>query len=177
MFLIVTGGEPPSKSLIKDKASRAAWIIAADRGAGYCLDAGIVPHLVVGDRDSLEEGDLERIEASGIEYRWFSPDKDRTDTEIALREALHRGARHIEILGAVGDRFDHTLANVHLLNMAFRQGVPAIIITDSQQIFLVGSRATLEHSQGCTVSFLPLTETVRGIVLDGFAYELEDGVM
>ncbi len=177
MFLIVTGGEPPGKGLITDKASLAERIIAADRGAEYCLDAGVIPHLVVGDRDSLGDGVLRRIEASGIECRWFSPDKDQTDTEIALREALLTGARLIEILGAVGDRFDHTLANVHLLYMAFRHGVPAFITTDSQLIFLVGSRASLEHAQGRIVSFLPLTERVAGIVLDGFAYELDDGVM
>lgn len=177
MFLIVTGGEPPSKGLITDRASRAEWIIAADRGAGYCLDAGIIPHLVVGDMDSLEDEALRRLETSGVECRRFDTDKDRTDTEIALREALGRGARHIEILGALGDRLDHTLANVHLLHMALRHGVQALIITDFQQIFLVGSRSTLEHGQGCTVSFLPLTERVEGIVLDGFAYDLDDAVM
>lgn len=177
MFLIVTGGEPPSKSLIREKASRAERIIAADRGAEYCLDAGIIPHLVIGDMDSLDGAILHRLEASGVECRRFSPDKDRTDTEIALQEALRSGARQVEILGAIGDRLDHTMANVHLLLKAFRHGVPALIITDFQQIFLVGSRATLEQSQGFTVSFLPLTEKVEGIVLDGFAYGLDNGVM
>lgn len=177
MFLIVTGGEPPSRGLITERASRAECIIASDRGAAYCLEAGIVPHLVVGDMDSLDEDSLRRLDASGVECRRFSADKDRTDTEIALREALERGARRIEILGAVGDRLDHTLANVHLLCLAFRHGVPAYIVTDSQTVFLVGSRATLEHSRGATVSFLPLTERVEGIALDGFAYDLHDAVM
>ncbi|HPI93939.1 MAG TPA: thiamine diphosphokinase [Deltaproteobacteria bacterium] len=177
MFLIVTGGEPPSRGLLLAKASDAAWIVAADRGAGYCLDAGITPHLVVGDMDSLDDGAYRRLAASGVEIMQFDTRKDRTDTEIALDEAVGRGARHVEILGATGDRLDHTLANVHLLYAALRHGVSAHIVTDSQQVFLVDSRAVLEHCQGCTVSFLPLTGEVRGVVLEGFAYELSDATM
>lgn len=177
MFLIVTGGEPPSRSLITGKASRAEWIVAADRGAQYCLDAGILPDLVVGDMDSLDETVLQGLVSSNVPCSRFSPCKDRTDTEIAMEETLRRGARHIEILGAVGDRIDHTLANVHLLLAAMRRGVQAVMVSDSQQIFLACSRAVLENSQGCVVSFLPLTERVEGIVLEGFAYGLLDAVM
>lgn len=177
MFLIVTAGEPPSKRLLSRKASQAACIIAADRGAEYCLDAGVIPHLVVGDMDSIDEGVLPRLDASGVEIKRFSTEKDQTDTEIALMEARQRGARVVEILGALGDRFDHALANVHLLRMALRHGIQARITSDTQQIFLVNSETSLEHCRGCTVSFLPLTEKVQGITLRGFVYELDDASM
>ncbi|HWR68363.1 MAG TPA: thiamine diphosphokinase [Desulfomonilia bacterium] len=177
MFLIVTAGEPPSKGLLSRKASQAECIIAADRGAEYCLDAGVIPHLVVGDMDSLDEGVLPRLDASGAVIKRFSTDKDQTDTEIALIEALQRGARVVEILGALGDRFDHALANVHLLRMALRHGIQARITSDTQQIFLVDAETRLERCRGCTVSFLPLTEKVQGITLRGFVYELDDACM
>ncbi len=152
-------------------------IIAADRGAGYCLDAGVIPQLVVGDMDSLDSETYERLTGLGIEMKRFSADKDRTDTEIALDEAIHRGTKRVDILGAIGDRIDHTLANIHLICMALRKGVAARIISDTQQVFLVDSHETIKGSWGRTVSFLPLTEQVEGITLTGFVYELEDAAM
>lgn len=177
MFLIVTGGEHPGRGLLAERASRAAYIIAADRGGEYCLDAGVMPHLIVGDMDSLDEASAARLAGSGAEVRRFSHDKDRTDTEIALDEAILKGATRVEILGALGGRIDHTLANLHLLRTALQHGVEARIVTETQQVFLVDAQATIENSQGCTVSFLPLTEKVSGITLTGFAYDLADAVM
>lgn len=177
MFLIVAGGEPPGNELLRHRALEAAMIIAADSGAGYCLDAGVTPQLVVGDMDSLDSETAERLTGLGIEMKRFSTDKDRTDTEIALDEAIVRGAKRVDILGAIGDRLDHTLANIHLMCMALRNGVATRIISDTQQVFLVDSHETIKGSWGRTVSFLPLTEQVEGITLTGFVYELEDAVM
>lgn len=177
MFLIVTGGDRPGRELLEDLASRAELIIAADRGAQYCLEHGITPGLVVGDMDSIDHASLLRLEAMRVEMKKCSPDKDRTDTEIALDEAVLRGARHIEIIGATGDRLDHTLANVHLLRKALKRGITARITSQTQQIFLVDSHETITGSRGCTISFLPLSGRVRGISLDGFRYPLKDAAM
>lgn len=173
MFLIVTGGEPPGRGLITDLAVKATCVVAADRGAVYCREAGITPRVVVGDMDSLDAGVVEAMEASGSEVLRFSADKDRTDTEIALDEAIRRGAERVVILGALGGRIDHALANVHLLLKALRRGVPARIMTENQEVFLVDGEAVIEDRLGSTVSFLPLTERVEGLCLKGFQYELE----
>ncbi len=177
MFLIVAGGEPPGKELLHGLALKADMIIAADKGAQYCLDGGITPRLVVGDMDSLDKGSAERLSALGVAMKRLNTDKDRTDTEIALDEAIIRGAKRVEILGAIGDRIDHTLANIHLLRKALHHGIKARITSENQQIFLVDSSETIGNSKGRTVSFLPLTEQVAGISLKGFLYELEEAFM
>jgi len=177
MFLIVAGGEPPGKELLHGLALKADMIIAADKGARYCLECGITPRLVVGDMDSLDQGSVERLAALGVAMKRVNADKDFTDTEIALDEVIGLGARRVEILGAIGDRIDHTLANIHLLRKALRHGVAARITSDTQQVFLVGSSETITGSKGRTVSFLPLTEQVEGISLEGFRYELEGASM
>ncbi len=177
MFLIVAGGEPPGKELLRGLALKARMIIAADKGAQYCLDSGITPGLVVGDMDSLGQESAERLSALGVAMKRVNADKDLTDTEIALDEAMDRGAQSVEILGAMGDRIDHTLANIHLLCKALRHGVAARITSDTQQAFLVDSSEAITGSRGRTVSFLPLTEQVEGISLKGFLYELEEASM
>ncbi|MGC9324400.1 MAG: thiamine diphosphokinase [Desulfomonilia bacterium] len=177
MFLIVSGGNPPGIDLLHRKSREADVIIAADRGAHYCLEAGIYPHLLVGDMDSLSRHELKEIADRGIEIRSFPTAKDKTDTQIALEEAIRRHATSIEIVAATGGRFDHALANVHLLVRALQTGIPARIVDNRQEIFLLAGESVLEGKRGMTISLLPLTRTVKRVSLEGFAYELSDAEM
>lgn len=177
MYLIVAGGEQPSGSLLAPAAARAEYVIAADRGAWYCLQAGRCPDLVVGDMDSLPHEVLEELRRQSVEIMVLRPDKDETDTQIAIQEALRRGAPSITLLAALGSRFDHSLANVHLLLLAHRARVPAEIVTERHRIFLVEREATITEAHGSTISLLPLGMRASGISLQGFAFELHDATL
>jgi len=177
MVLIVSGGDAPPKRLLKSRAKAAELVIAADRGGWYCWKTGIRPGLVIGDMDSLPHHVLDDFASLGVEILRLEPDKDATDTQVALEEAIRRGARTIEILGAVGTRFDHSLANVHLLALAQEKGVEACILSGRQRLFLIHGAYELRDAQGCTISFLPLDSEVRGISLSGFAFGLKDADM
>lgn len=177
MFLIVSGGDAPSPDFLKSRAEGALKIIAADRGAGYCLRAGVRPDFVVGDMDSLSPADLGRLQASGVPLERHSREKDETDTELALNLAISQGAAEVEMLACTGDRFDHTLANIHLLLAARRRGVEAWILSESFKIFLVDSQARLTGMEGATLSLLPLSFEVKGISLSGFRWDLSGASM
>jgi thiamine pyrophosphokinase len=177
MILIVVGGDRVPEELLRHAALKAEVVIAADRGAWYCLQAGIIPDLVVGDMDSIPEEALEELRVGNVTVLTFSPHKDKTDTQIALEVALKRGAREIEILSGIGSRFDHSLANVHLLHLALKTGVRARIVSERQIIFLIEGECTLTNEEGTTISFLPLGMMASGITLKGFAYELDDATM
>lgn len=177
MFLIVSGGDAPSPEFLKSRAERAVKIIAADRGAEYCLQAGVRPDFVVGDMDSLSRAALGRVQSSGVTLVRHSREKDETDTELALDLAIDQGAVEVEMLACTGNRFDHTLANIHLLRAARRRGVEAWILSESFKIFLVDSCARLDGMEGATLSLLPLSLEVKGIQLTGFRWDLSDASM
>lgn len=177
MFLIVSGGDAPDPVFLRARAEKASMIIAADKGADYCLNAGVKPDLVVGDMDSISRAARDEAEKSGIPLKKHSPEKDETDTRLALDVAMDLGARRIEMIACIGDRFDHGLANVHLLHAARRRDVEAWVLTPSCRIFLVDSRAEIAGMKGATLSLLPLTMVVRGITLSGFRWPLRDAVM
>jgi thiamine pyrophosphokinase len=177
MVLIVSGGDPPPKRLLKGRAAKAELIIAADRGAWYCRESGIRPSLVVGDMDSLPASVLEEFVSQGIEIMRLDCDKDATDTQVAVEEAIRRGATSIEILSGIGTRFDHSLANVQLLAMAHAAGVEACILSRHQRLFIIQGSYALNHAQGCTISLVPLDSEVHGITLSGFAFGLEKARM
>ena len=180
--LIVSGGPIERKfaaEFVKER--KYPCVIAVDAGLAVCGDLGIEPDLVVGDFDTFG---LERMEElrkrEGWEAEVHKPEKDETDTELAVRSALRAGFHTAHVLGATGGRLDHELSNIHLMRAAKDSGLFMEIYDSKNRIFLL-TPDDREHSvfrkeqiYGKYVSFLPLTEKVLGISLDGFKYPLHD---
>ena len=82
-------------------------LIAADGGLALCRQFGAVPHILVGDMDSVEKAELERMEAEGVLIVRRPVRKDETDLELALKAALERGADQITVVGALGRTVGH----------------------------------------------------------------------
>lgn len=154
------------------------YLIGADKGAYYLAERGLRMDAALGDFDSVTEDQLRLIEKHSSGVSPVDPvDKNYTDTELAFRHALELLPRHIVILGATGSRLDHTLANVHLLAEALRQGVQACIIDRSNRITLTDKVTTVARSDYDQVSLLPLSPEVKGITLTGFRYPLRNATL
>ena len=152
-------------------------LIGADSGALRLIELGYAPDLAIGDFDSVTPDELDIIRRTSRRTEIVDPvDKDYTDTELAFNRALELEPEEIVIAGALGTRFDHSLANVHLLAAARRRGVRAVAADGCNEIRLAagGDRLTLRHADRPTVSLLPLTPVVTGITLEGFRYPLND---
>jgi thiamine pyrophosphokinase len=185
--LILADGDAPTRADL-DRAwpgwdARIGLIVAADGGARHAATLGVTIDAWVGDGDSLDAAGLAALEASGVPMQRASPHKDESDTELAVREALRRGASGVVILGGLGGtRIDHALANVGLLAMAELAGLPAIVLDSRSRIGLVrapdpdGGPVTrrLRGRVGDIVSLLPMGDGVTGVTTDGLAYPLAD---
>jgi thiamine pyrophosphokinase len=150
-------------------------IIGADGGAARALAWGLVPNLTVGDMDSLSSEDRAMLAARGCQFVVHPRAKDETDLELALTYAVSHGAREIVILGALGGRLDHTLANLLLLALPALEGVSVRIVDGDQRAQLVrsGEAANLEGTPGDLVSLLPLGGEVHGVTTTGLAWALQ----
>ncbi|WP_324617853.1 thiamine diphosphokinase [Cohnella cholangitidis] len=155
------------------------YLIGADRGADFLLRHGRVPHLAVGDFDSVTPDRMEFIRDSALELiTCDAVDKDWSDTELAVREAIARGFREITLVGALGTRFDHGLANVQLLRLAHEHGCSLKLLDEHNEIRLCADTLRLErNSYFPYISLLPLTLEVRGITLEGFRYPLHQAAI
>lgn len=152
-------------------------IIAVDGGLEAVKELGLIPDMIVGDFDTAEKPILEEFRSLPfIIWDVHEPEKNETDTELALRKAIAYGCTHITILGATGGRFDHMLANVFLLYGCLQQGVEACIIDPQNKIYLIQDGYTFRKSDqwGTYISFLPLLGQIKGITLRGFKYPLKD---
>jgi thiamine pyrophosphokinase len=158
------------KALIRDDD----YIIAADGGSHHCLQMGITPHLVVGDFDSLDETELNVLQTSGTRLIRYDRRKDFTDLELALEHAHQNGATQALVLGALGARWDQTLANLLLPAARTLSGLEIRLLDGSQEISLLrgGQSCRLEGQPGDTLSLIPLTLEARGVVTQGLEYPL-----
>ncbi len=94
------------------------YIICTDRGYELALSENIAPNVVLGDFDS-SEGIIPDIPKGKI--LTFPVEKDDTDTMLALKHALPMKFDRIIIVGGLGGRLDHTVANLHSLNWVYEQ--------------------------------------------------------
>lgn len=154
--------------------------IAADKGMRYFYEQKTAPDYIVGDFDSADPEILQSFQNLNEGKRpaicRFQPEKDETDTELAIRIAMGQGCDVIHLLGATGSRVDHMLGNLHLLGAAMKQGVECRMVDSNNRIRMICQGMTLkrEEQYGSYVSLFPFTPQVKGLTLTGFKYPLED---
>lgn len=176
--LIVTGGSIEDTFALKFlKENPCDLTIAADSGMEFFYRNGLVPDEIVGDFDSVKSGVLEFFKENNpnIKIRKFQPEKDETDTELAIRTAIDAGCKKIWLLGATGTRIDHVLGNIHLLGMAMERDCECIMLDSCNRIRMLNQGMTIrrEEQYGDYISLFPFTLTVKGLTLRGFKYPLE----
>lgn len=172
VVFIISGGELGDPGFFREKSATAGALICADSGARYLKDAGITPDLIVGDMDSLDPETEGHYRDTGCRINRCLPQKDETDTELALREAFAMGATEVWIWGAMGNRIDHTLANIALMMQGAERGVEVKLVDSWCEVFLIARRTVVEGAPGQTVSLLPFGGEASGVTLTGFEYPL-----
>lgn len=150
-------------------------VICADGGALHARALGWWPHAIIGDLDSLSAEQVAAFAAAGVEIIRHPPEKDETDLELALRYCRRTGAKSIQILGALGGRFDQTLANIFLLTLPDFRHMRVEIIDGDQSIRLLQPGSyQIDGARGDTISLIPLTNEADGIRTRDLQYPLAD---
>lgn len=177
--LIVTGGNVNTEFLKKIlEENKFETIIAADKGLEALKKINVMPNYIIGDFDSVNKTTLNQYENKNIEITYLKPEKDFTDTHMAIKLAIEKRAKHITIIGATGTRMDHTLANIHALNEALQNNVPTEIINEHNRIMLINKKAKLiKNTNYKYVSIIPLTTKITGVTLKGFKYNIENATI
>ena len=149
-------------------------VIAADAGYRACREAGIVPDLLLGDFDSMDQpSDFSNIRRSPVE-------KDDTDTMLAVKTALEEGCGEIHIYGGTGGRrLDHTLANLQTLLYLRRRGARGWLHDeDFLWTAIENESLTIPRTvEWGLFSAFCLGDRAEGIDEVGFQYPLRDAVL
>ena len=108
--IIFAAGQMDITPLLPQQFSDEDYIIAADAGIKNAAKLSVVPHLVMGDMDSLEKKDVP--EGAIL----FPVRKDDTDLMLAIKKGVELGYSDFLIYGALGGRLDHTYASIQSLS-------------------------------------------------------------
>lgn len=150
-------------------------LIGVDGGLNFLYRSQVIPTHIVGDFDSVEPSVIAYYrEHTEIPIQTFKPEKDATDTELAVRLAIELGVTKLWILGATGTRLDHVMSNIQILKIAVDHGIEAYILDKCNRISLWKKEVRLvkEQSFGTYFSLFPFDGVVDDVSIEGAKYPL-----
>lgn len=167
--VIVGGADIRAYDFVRSHLRADDFVIYCDSGLKHREGLGAAPDLIVGDFDSHENPHLP------VETIVLPRAKDDTDSVFAVKEALRRGFEEFLLLGAMGARLDHTLANVGILLMLDAANKRAMAVDDYSEMRIV-SREPAHVQDDCPYfSLLNVFGLARGVTIRGAKFPLEDG--
>ncbi|WP_457553719.1 thiamine diphosphokinase [Desulfobacula sp.] len=174
--IIANGDLDYSKDIIK-RIKAAGLIISADGGARHLRALNILPHVMIGDFDSINPDDKQFFNKKQVKKLSFPSRKNHTDSELCISWALENNATDITLLGVTGTRLDHTLANIFLLKKLAGQNIPARILNKHNELHVITKFISLKGGPKDFLSIIPITEKVTGIALKGLEYPLVNATL
>lgn len=164
-IVILANGRFPSHPYPLQILKKAGTVICTDGSADKLLEFDLTPHVIIGDQDSTS---LNELSYRGL---WIkTPNQDKTDLHKALEWCLVNGLKEIVVLGAMGEREDHALSNLHLLG-TFSKKMTINYITDYANIYTFTGKRTFPSIKGQQISIVAI-EPVKSITTTGLKYVL-----
>ena len=171
--VIFANGKFPDLEAARALLQADDYLIAADGGVNHLLKMGILPEIVIGDLDSIDEDTLLQLTSAEVNIEQYSEDKNETDIELALRYAIELQPTSILIVGALGGRLDQTLANLSILTDPTLSGTDIRLDDGVEEAFFCraaaakGGQAEVRGRSGDTVSLIPWHGPVEGVATRG----------
>ena len=172
LFLILLGGELTVTPRLKRQIS-GARVIAADSGMRHAAALGVEPELWVGDFDSSDAALQTRHK--DVPRLSFPADKALTDGDLAIDEALKRGATRLILAGALGGpRSDHAAHHQMKMLALAEAGVDVFLTSGNEEAWpLLPGKRELDFAPGAVFSIIAL-EPLGGLTVSGVNWELPD---
>lgn len=169
--VVAGGADIGDYGFIRSLLREGDFFIYCDSGLRHMDGLGRRPDLIIGDFDSHEDPHLD------CETIVLPREKDDTDTAYAVKEAMKRGASEILLVGAAGNRQDHTLVNVFLLFMMDTAGVKGYLADDYSVMEVVSDQTAFIEDTYPYFSLLAMTGRAEGVTIRGAKYPLENGTI
>lgn len=165
--ILFANGQVTEREIAIAKENRFDLVVAADGGISNAERFGFVPDTVVGDFDSLPPDSQKRFPDTRFVHL---PSQEQCDLEKALIFCEKEGITAVTLLGATGNRLDHTLGNLSLFTR-YDGDLALRILTPEAEVFIVREHKELEGVPGQGVSLVPMGKA-RLVTTTGLKYPL-----
>ena len=171
-IIIIANGRIENHDFHKKIIENSDIIICADGGANSAKNLGIIPDYIVGDFDSINSSISDFFKKNGRTKIIKDNNQEKTDLELAIALAETLNPSEILIIGAIGDRIDHTLANI--LCLAYiKPEIKAKIVDFKNTIELVDTSIDINGKKDDIISVVPLTD-LFGLSYKGLKWKVTD---
>ena len=137
-------------------------IIAVDGGYDNAVLFGMLPSVVIGDLDSINSSI-----SKGTKIMKFPAEKDKTDLELAIDYAIEEGFTEIVVLGNIGGKTSHSLANIMLLKYIQSKNCEGMLLSAKERVSLLKcGNTSIPRSESKYLSIIPLTSCENVTILN-----------
>lgn len=174
---VVLNGEIKDYKYIKSILLKNSYdfIICADGGARHLHYINETPDYIVGDLDSLDFNIVDFYRKKNVEFKKFPSRKNETDTELCIVLAKDLNATQIHLIGALGGRIDHTIANINLMYYIKQLNINPIIKTSKEDMYIVQNETSkISGKRGDIISVIPIKDDAIGVTLEKLEYPLKN---
>jgi len=168
--VIFLNGVIENDEFVKSIIEKDAFLVAVDGGFNHIKRLGLTPNLILGDFDSSE---YKMALASEGKIHKYSSDKNATDGEIAIDYVIEKEFDAVMIIGALGNRIDHMLSNISMLEKLSEAGITGKIIGYKNEINFLRDELTLDRGKYKYFSVLAISEMVSGLSIKNSRYDLD----
>lgn len=165
--LIICNGEAPSRKLLLPLLRSKPFILCADGGANKARSYGITPDCIIGDLDSITPRTRHFFSSVPVIH---IADQNSTDLEKGLEFLLSERCRSAQIVGAMGERPDHTMANFSIL-MKYHRRLSLQFLDELCTVEIIRKKIRFSATIGQQISLVPMNKCI-GIVTTGLKYPL-----
>jgi thiamine pyrophosphokinase len=151
-------------------------IVSADGALNNCLYMHLAPDIIIGDMDSICEDDKKILKISNPKTAFIkSPaEKDESDTQLALEYLVESNVKNIILIGALGKRMDHSLANLLNISSDKLKDAEIKIIDECYEYSILRKSSEIRGIVGNNLSIFSLTPWTYFINTDGLKYKLQE---
>ncbi len=169
--IIIGGADINNYDYIKSCLRADDFFVFCDSGLKHMSNLQVRPNLIVGDFDSYDDPKLD------IETITLPTEKDDTDTFYAAKEMLKRGFDEFLLIGVIGARLDHSLANISILLYLTSLNKKASIIDDYSEMEIVSGTPVSIPDKYSFFSLINISGTANGITIKNAKYNLENATI
>jgi thiamine pyrophosphokinase len=168
--IILANGKAPAKNVVRYlELAGYNFLICADGGADTAKKLRLAPNVIIGDFDSVKSETLSFFKNNSEIIRIKR--QNDTDVEKALKYAIRKRFTEAVLLGAVGDRLDHSFCNIGIV-IKFFSKIRVRIISDKSILTPYMGNIELPAVRGETISLYGFDDKTK-ITSEGLKYPLK----
>jgi thiamine pyrophosphokinase len=162
-IIIFANGELADLQKARSLLQPNDYVICADGGTRHARTLDVKPDLIIGDMDSIEKAQLQKLQEGDVSLELFPHDKNETDLELAINRAVELNPEQIVIIAALGGRLDQTIANISLLTDLRLSKLDIRLDDGVEEIFFCRNQGQVYGSRGDILSLIPWQGAVSDV--------------